>query len=570
MAWRIVPKSINGKQYFYAKRPRRQGEPAEEKYLGPADDIVAIVDAFRNPPAPAVSDRDFGAVAALLSVAERLNVVGELDAICPKRDSGPSIGTYLLVGAISRCLEPISKRAIPAWYEKTVLPRLLGHEAKSFSSQRFWDNCHCLEAEELERAQQAIAKQAAETFDLYTGRLLYDSTNYDTYLDTKSPSLLAQRGYAKSGRSDLRVVGVAVMVTEDGHVPLFHEVYPGNRHDSVEFGRILPKLAKAAEKLCFHEPEVTVVLDKGNTSKDNWELWRDTPFHFVGSLPVSDYPELTEIPLSDYEALGEEDPGLDGCLAYRSSAKVFGREYEVVLAYNPELYEGQMQGIEYNIAQCQKAFNTIKDRLARWHGGETKKGSKPKVRVVKDQVRKILSRQYMKTIWGVEVTEENGLPRLDVTLDGEALKELQRTVMGKTMVFTDHDDWTSAQIVSCYRAQWRIEEMFRWSKDRRRNSWEPGFHWTDPMIRVHTFCCMLGLTLTALLLRELNANDFHLSQRSMFDHLEGIRETEINYPAVGRFPSARQTILHELTGIQQGLFRQLGLAKYCSSSIPSR
>ena len=81
---------------------------------------------------------------------------------------------------------------------------------------------------------------------------------------------------------------------------------------------------------------------------------------------------------------------------------------------------------------------------------------------------------------------------------------------------------------------------------------------------------MLGLTLTSLLLRELNGNDFHLSQRSMFSQLEGIRETEIIYPAVGGFPVATQTILHELTGIQQGLFHQLGLEKYCLASISSR
>jgi hypothetical protein len=73
---------------------------------------------------------------------------------------------------------------------------------------------------------------------------------------------------------------------------------------------------------------------------------------------------------------------------------------------------------------------------------------------------------------------------------------------------------------------------------------------------------MLGLTLTSLLLRELWRNDFNLSQRTMFKHLEAIRETQVTYPAVGRFPAKTQTLLHELNGIQQGLYHQLGLAKY--------
>ena len=566
MAWRIVTKNVHGKEYFYAKSSSHK-EPTAEKFLGTADDIVAIIDAFHNPPPPVVVDREFGTVAALWSVAERLDVINILDANFPKRNSGPSVGTYLVVGAISRCLEPISKRATPDWYEKTILPSMLEHEAKCFSSQRFWDNCHELEPDQLEQAQVAIAKQAVEVYDLYTGKLLYDSTNYDTYLDTNNPSKLAQRGHAKSHRSDLKIVGVAAMVTQDGHVPLFHEAFSGNRHDSGQFKEILPKLAQTAEKLCFHEPEITIVLDKGNNAKDNWELLNDTPFHFVGCLPVSDYPELLEIPFGSFDELN--DPELEGCLAYRSTEKVWGDEYEVVVTYNPELYFGQMQGIAHNIAQCQKEFDYLKARLARWQSGEVKKGRKPTIDSVKEQVKKILNRQYMKNLWRVEVTTNNSLPDLTVQFDQEALEKLQKTVLGKTIVFTDHCDWTNDEIISCYRSQWRIEEMFRWSKDRRRNSWEPTYHWTDPMIRVHTFCCMLGLTLTALLLRELNQNDFHLSQRTLFDHLEGIKETEITYPAVGRFAAVSQTVLHHLNGIQQGLFHQLNLQQFCAKPISS-
>ena len=80
---------------------------------------------------------------------------------------------------------------------------------------------------------------------------------------------------------------------------------------------------------------------------------------------------------------------------------------------------------------------------------------------------------------------------------------------------------------------------------------------------------MLGLTLTSLLLRELNGNDFHLSQRSMFGQLEGIRETEIIYPAVGGFPAATQTILHGLTGIQQGLFTNWGWINTARRQFPA-
>lgn len=565
MAWRFMTKRNNGNEYLYVKQTKRtiKGEPAEEKYLGTADDIVAIVEAFKNPPAPAVIDKEFGAIAALWSIAERLNLVAILDSVFSKRNNGPSIGTYLLVGALSRCLEPVSKKGTPDWYDKTILPRLLGYEGKSFNSQRFWDNCHELTEEQFFAAQKKIARQMAEEFDLYTGSMIYDTTNYDTYIATKNPATLAQRGRAKSKRTDLKVVGLAAMVTQDGHVPIFHQVYPGNRHDSIQFNHILPQLSEAAEEICHHPPDITLVLDKGNNAKETWELWQDTPFHFVGSLPVSDYPELLEIPLIHYEELGPEDPDFKGCLAYRTTKKIFGDEYDLVVTYNPELYAGQMQGIEANIAKCQKDFDNLCAGIMRWHRREVTRGKKPTVNGIATRVNKIISRQYMKTLWRTEITEENGLPKLDVRFDHEALRNLQNTFLGKSIIFTDRYDWSNERIVRCYRSQWQIEEMFKWSKDRERNSWKPVYHWTDPMIRMHTFCCMLGLTLTSLLLRELRRHDFLLSQRTMFDHLEAIRETQITYPAVGRFPSRIQTLFHELNGMQQGLFQQLNLAKYC-------
>jgi transposase len=565
VAWRIVTKQVKQNTYLYAKSTRRsQDEPGEEKYLGTADDIVAMVDAFNNPPAPAVVDKEFGAVAALWSIAQRLNLVALLDEVFPKRNHGPSIGTYLIVGAISRCLEPVSKKGTPEWYDKTILPRLLGYDAKSFSSQRFWDNCHELTEEQFFTAQKRLARQMAEEFDLYLGSMLYDTTNYDTYIATGNPAQLAERGYAKSKRTDLKVVGLAAMVTQDGHVPIFHQVYPGNRHDSVQFNQILPLLSEAAQEICHHYPDVTLVLDKGNNAKDTWEIWQDTPFHFVGSLPVSDYPDLLAIPKSSYEELAPEDPDFEGCLAYRTTQKVLGAEYDLVLTFNPELYAGQMQGITANIAKCQKQFDDLCAGLSRWQRGEVTRGRKPTVAGVKSRVAKIISRQYMKTLWRIKITTANSLPQLEVEFDQEAFQSLQTTSLGKSLVFTDRFDWSSDRIVQCYRSQWQIEEMFKWSKDRERNSWQPVYHWTDPMIRMHTFCCMLGLTLTSLLLRELRRNDFSLSQRSLFNHLEGIRETEITYPQFGRFPARIQTLLHELTGMQQGLYHELNLAKYRS------
>jgi transposase len=83
----------------------------------------------------------------------------------------------------------------------------------------------------LEQAQVALARAAIRRFDLATDVLAFDTTNFDTHIATTTPGELARRGHAKSKRSDLRVVGLAVLVSETGHVPLLHRTYPGNGSD---------------------------------------------------------------------------------------------------------------------------------------------------------------------------------------------------------------------------------------------------------------------------------------------------------------------------------------------------
>src|SRR5437762_4627307 len=73
---------------------------------------------------------------------------------------------------------------------------------------------------------------------MYVRCLCFDCTNFDTFIDRRTTAELAQRGHAKSKRIDLRVVGLALLVSTDFHIPLFSRVYPGNQPDSVTFGSV--------------------------------------------------------------------------------------------------------------------------------------------------------------------------------------------------------------------------------------------------------------------------------------------------------------------------------------------
>ena len=99
-------------------------------------------------------------------------------------------------------------------------------------------------------------------FDLDLRQLLFDATNFFTYIDTfNQRSRLARRGHSKEGRKSLRIVGVALLVTADFRLPLLHRTYPGNRPDPPMFASLAADLARRFREIADGAERVTLVFD---------------------------------------------------------------------------------------------------------------------------------------------------------------------------------------------------------------------------------------------------------------------------------------------------------------------
>ncbi len=108
--------------------------------------------------------------------------------------------------------------------------------------------------------------------------LAFDTTNFDTFIATLTPAELAQRGHAKSKRKDLRVVGLGVLVSETGHVPLLYRTYAGNGSDQAVLSACLGGLAQLHEALDgaqSRQPTAqrTVVRDGGFGARSWSSTW---------------------------------------------------------------------------------------------------------------------------------------------------------------------------------------------------------------------------------------------------------------------------------------------------------
>jgi len=561
-------KVIHGHPYYYLVESRRingRPRPVVLAYLGSANTLLQRLQQQHTEPTRARLSQ-FGGVAALYDLAQQLRLVELIDQHAPKRQQGPSLGQYMLVAAINRCLAPKSKLQMPAWLRGTPLPRWLGLSPEQFSAQRFWDNMQLLGEPQITALSEALAQRLIETFELDLSSLTFDCTNFDTFIDTETASELPQRGHAKSKRTDLRIVGLALLVSVDFHVPLLWKVYPGNQHDSLTFAQVLQELTRRYQALARQCQSITLVFDKGNNSAGNQEILDASGFHFVGSLVPTHFAQLLAIPLAKFRPL--QNPLLQRTRALRTTRELWGQPRTLVITFSPELQRKQIRGIEQHLSKKRRALDELQAKLRR----SQKPGAKGKGYTresLAKKVKEICSGQHIAQILQVTVSQQRGHLKLTYRTDAGAYAHIKDQQLGKRILFTDQQDWSNDQIVLAYRSQSHVEDAFADMKDPHFLGWEPMFHWTDSKIRVHAFYCVLALILATLLQRRASQNGLPMSIKALFTALSGLQEVTNIYPATGTPGSPGRphlkTTLTELDPTQQQLYRLFDLDRYRQS-----
>jgi transposase len=563
MSVSLHKKTVRGHPYWYARECQRiNGKPkiVWQKYLGKAESIVQAMGVPSEPPRPKkITLHDFAGPAALYDIMQKLDLIPIIDGHAGKRNQGVSVGTYIALAAINRCLAPTSKARLAEWYQGTVLSRLLPVKSSHLTSQRFWDHMSYLDAQQIGIIEQDLTRKLIERFHVDLSCLLYDTTNFYTFIDTfNDASTLAQRGKSKEKRVDLRIIGLALLVTQDFHIPLFHHVYPGNIHDSTTFSSVTDALVARYQIFRQSVEGITVVFDKGNNSEENQKKLDSSPYHFVGSLCPTQHPDLLEIPLSRFTPLKAED--LQGVLAYRTQKRVLGATRTIVITHNPELFLTQSSTILREVRKRTRKLKALQIRLRR----RASKGKTITADSVKKQVSTILSARHMEDLVRTEITEKRGRPCLAYHVDQVAWNRLQHTLLGKNILFTDQDTWSEEAVVHAYWGQYHIEEAFKRMKNPHFVSWRPLHHWTNQKIRVHAFYCVLALLLSSLLRRTLAQKGIDLSIVKILDTLSKVKETVLLYP--GPRGTARPvTQLTSLTALEKQIFDALDLKRFLST-----
>lgn len=533
----VFERDVNGRRYRVAAQsiwdPVRGRSVARQSVLGPATAApVADLSATRTVGTQAVGD-----VGALIWVAEQLDLIGHVDRACGNLGSkgGPSVGELAVAVAIQRACSPGPKRDLAGFLDGAV-PLLSCLPSSAFTGQAYHRVARQVAEEQLQQAQIAIAKAAVARFELSADVLAFDTTNFDTHIATVTPGELARRGHAKSKRSDLRVVGLGVLASETGHVPLLYRTYAGNSSDQAVLTACLDGLRELHQSLDDGEGRTkaqrTLVRDGGFWSP---QLELDLDLDAVGYYSLISLPlghAAAEQALQMAARRGAMKP-LTGKLAQvraaRMQTKVGNLDRTLVVVESQELLEGQKRGIAAALVKAKAELEKL-DRLVK-----TKRISRSSL---EQRIRKTLGREHLSSFVIAEIGGDDKQPTLRWHVDAALRRQMEKTRLGRRVLCTDHHLWSTGRIVQAFRGQWNVEELFRRAKKGGVAPWGPSHQWADGSIRLHTFATVLGLMLVSLAKIALGTSD---SALAMMSDLAEIRATLVRTTTRG--PGRRATVM---------------------------
>lgn len=520
-------KTKKGRPYLYVREISRvSGKPkvVSQIYIGSPEKVAGLVSGSANA-AFKLKVEEFGALWLAEQISRDVDLVGIVDREAPRdvRETGPSVGEYFLYCVWNRMCESTSKNKLSQWYGRTAVQQIRPVDIGELTSQRYWEKWDRVSETALRNITRKFFEGIWEVEAPAADCLLFDTTNYYTFMASDTPSDLARRGKNKEGRHNLRQVGLGLLVSRDSRLPLYYCEYPGNLHDSRQFETVMDEMFGVVCGLNKTKEKLTVVIDKGMNSEGNF-AWIDehSRIHFVTTYSTYFAQELAMTPIDDFEPgdtkknrllvqKGKED---DRMLVYRTKGEYWGKERAVVVTYSPVTARKQTYTLDSKLEALRQELLSIRSKVRNkepyWRNQEA----------IRERYLRLCERFHLPSdLYVVEFSQTSeGLVmsfRKDVLV-----VERKRMLFGKNIIITDNMDWTTSEIVEASLDRWQVENQFRISKDDDLVSMRPIRHWTDSKIRCHLFSCVVAMTCLRRIELKLNSAGIN---RTAEDVMEDMR-----------------------------------------------
>lgn len=566
----LVEKSFQGRRYFYLVEKERRGKRVVTRrtvYIGNRQRLAELIQVQASSTFPtSFTSQEVGASLAFAMVAQELGIEGLIDEACPVRAGATPVGRQLLLIALHRVLAHRWENGLShlrELYTGCALAELLPVPDTTLDDRRLCETLARLTTKQVESIESAVVERVIEREGLKLDALAFDCTNFDSYAAASTRSRLLKRGHAKSGRP-LRALGMGLLVTEDGGIPLLSLSYPGNENDVTAFRRFLGALDRRRTSLSL-PLDATIAADGGNISKAilrRLEQGGKHARHYVLRLPERHACALSRVASVDLPIL----EGLQGKVrAQKYDGPVYGVNRCVVDTYSPRMHRRQLPGLvrdrkkaRADLAHLQRQLDLQRQGLRR---------IKPiTLSALKRRITKALAREHMQNVFSVQVEPGDLAPTLSFHESEAEWQRLETHVLGRTLLVTSRKDWSAARIVRASRQQSHNERFFREIKDPAGASMLPLRHRRDPALRASALVVVLGLMLAKVILRRLQKAGVEVrSVGRMLRHLKGIQRGRMRLgqdaPPALRGLAATTWVPSERTTRQDQILAALKLTK---------
>ena len=570
---RLDKRKYKGRVYLYLEeRAWIDGKSKRlwQRYLGPEHEFkdlskIALKSDIET------ETIEFGLIASLLIVAKKLGLVKIINTFTNKRAQGLSVGEHVLFAAINRCVEPVSKTRLKEWFDSTVLRKIYPEVGSAIDSRSYWTHFRYLNEEIVASIGDEINRVLLRKFDVDFSNLLYDPTNFFTYINPKKPNqTLPRHGHCKEGRFTLNIINFSLFCALDGGIPLLHLVYPGNIPDSKSFKNALERLKQRLKQIGVPATNITLTFDKGNLSKDAFAFIDDMELDYIASIRPSTRKALLLIPPEQFEMkllpngkeLGVKEFNdenyevfmkqleMNGVNFKKKKFETYGKNRRIIALYNPNQAKWQQENFDKKLEnKIQKTVAFFNDRLNNQDWAKKEK--------VLEKCQTMLGAKKFQEVVDVNLTGEEGKLTLSVSKN-QAAHEKKILNFGKSFLMTSREDLTAWEVAWAYRQQYIVENAFKILKNPKWLSIRPMWAWTDSSIKGHSFACFIGLLLLSLLVRELVMQDIPISLSKMIKRLTTIKITKIKI-------LGRQKPIYKLNKMNEDenvLFRALKLNRF--------
>jgi len=543
MSEKIYSKTINGKQYYYLQKSYRVKIDTENsgkekgsgkskvvsktEYLGTAETIKKKLQTFREP--IEINNRHFGLVTSLLSISKEIGLIDLLQKHITGERNGIENWKYFLLAIINRLQHATSKEQIGQWVAGTVLPELLDFDPKKITGKSFWyatddvisqrelkekresskeisdDVFTNINDQTFKKIEQELVKNILQKYELSPEITLYDTTNFFNYFSKTNESEFAQTGHCKAGKHSNRLVGLALCVEKEYGIPLFHEIYKGNSHDSKTFYQVISELISVIKDKLKLSENLTLIIDKGNNSEKNFNQLNNQ-IQWIGSFSIHHHKELAELKIEDYHGTYKESK------YYETKKEIYGMPLKLILTYTDKLFRKQ----EHTFYNSIEKFKTEVQK--KW------KDYKKTPTGVPDGIKTMLEKSKHNDYLKIKYIKG----KLIFETDEELISE-KKKYWGKHVIFSSNQEKKYDEIIKSYNSKDKIEKDFEIIKSPDLIRWIPMRHWTDSKIRAFAFSCVMSLVLIRVMELKLERENFKMSPNVIKQELIDIQQTTLIY-----------------------------------------